>query len=194
MILKLVNKTEEAIISLLLVAMTLLVFWEVILRFGFSTGVSWAQEATLHLSAWFVLFGVSYVLKVGGHIGVDGFVKLFPPAGQRLISLFAVVLALVYCGLFLYGSWVYLDKMFLIGIELEDIPVPTWGAHGILLVGLGFLSMRLLILLWRIFRGEATGFPKKDEAEESLALAEPLKAERAVNMTEPSMTEKRAAQ
>jgi TRAP-type C4-dicarboxylate transport system permease large subunit len=141
---QLIDKTEEAIISLLLVAMTLLVFWEVILRFGFGTGVSWGQEATLHLSAWFVLFGVSYGLRVGAHIGVDAFVRMFRPLGQRILTTIAILLSLVYCGLFVYGAWVYLAKMRMIGIELEDIPVQTWLAHGILLVGLVLLSLRLL--------------------------------------------------
>jgi len=51
MFLKRLHKAEEAIISLLLVSMTLLVFIEVVLRFGFGTGFSWGQELTLHLSA-----------------------------------------------------------------------------------------------------------------------------------------------
>jgi C4-dicarboxylate transporter DctQ subunit len=59
MLIRALNKAEEAIISLLLVAMTLLVFFEVILRFVFSTGFIWSQELTLHISAWFVLFGAS---------------------------------------------------------------------------------------------------------------------------------------
>jgi C4-dicarboxylate transporter DctQ subunit len=179
MFFRIVNQVEEAIISLLLVAMTLLVFWEVILRFGFGTGVSWGQEATLHLSAWFVLFGVSYGLKVGAHIGVDAFVQLFSPLGQRVLTGIAVILSLVYCGLFLYGSWIYLAKMQMIGIELEDIEVQTWVAHSILLIGFTFLSIRLLELLWRVIRGSATGFPKVNEAEESLHLAQELREEMA---------------
>ncbi|MCF7983983.1 MAG: TRAP transporter small permease [Thiohalocapsa sp.] len=177
MFFRILNKTEEAIISLLLVAMTLLVFWEVILRFGFGTGVTWGQEATLHLSAWFVLFGVSYGLKVGAHIGVDAFVRLFPPAGQRLMTGIAVVLSLIYCGLFIYGAWIYLAKMKMIGIDLEDIEVQTWIAHSILLIGLVFLSIRLLLLLWKVIIGTATGFHKVDEAEESLHLARELREE-----------------
>ena len=55
MFFRIINQIEEAILSLLLVAMTLLVFVEVVLRFGFGTGLSWGQELTLHLSAWFVL-------------------------------------------------------------------------------------------------------------------------------------------
>jgi C4-dicarboxylate transporter DctQ subunit len=181
MFLRTINKAEEAIISLLLVTMTLLVFWEVILRFGFGTGVSWGQEATLHLSAWFVLFGASYGLKVGAHIGVDAFVRLFSPLGQRILTGIAVVLCLVYCGLFLYGSWVYLAKMHMIGIELEDIEVQTWLAHSILLIGFGFLTVRLLELFWQIIAGRATGFNKVDEAEESLHLAKELREEVGAN-------------
>ena len=177
MFLRFINKAEEAIISLLLVAMTLLVFWEVILRFGFGTGVSWGQEATLYLSAWFVLFGASYGLKVGAHIGVDAFIQMFPVLGQRILTGIAVVLSLVYCGLFIYGSWVYLSKMKRIGIELEDIEVQTWIAQSILLIGLVFLAIRLLELLWRVIRGRATGFQKVSEAEESMHLARELRAE-----------------
>ncbi|MCG6939972.1 MAG: TRAP transporter small permease [Thiohalocapsa sp.] len=175
MIRRIIEKTEEAIISLLLVAMTLLVFWEVILRFGFGKGISWGQEATLQLSAWFVLFGVSYGLKTGAHIGVDAFVRLFPPLGRRILTGVAVLLSLVYCGLFIYGSWVYLAKMHMIGIELEDIPVQTWIAHSILLIGLVMLSLRLLGLLWRVIRGTAMDFQHVDEAMESMHLARELR-------------------
>ena len=38
------------------------------------------------MSAWFVLLGVSYGLKVGAHIGVDAVVRLFPPVGRRITS------------------------------------------------------------------------------------------------------------
>lgn len=177
MLFRLIDKTEEAIISLLLVAMTLLVFWEVILRFVFNTGLTWGQEATLHLSAWFVLFGVSYGLKVGAHIGVDAFVRLLSPLGQRIITAVAVLLSLVYCGLFIYGSWIYLSKMHMIGIELEDIEIQTWVAHSILLIGLVMLSLRLLALLWQVATGKVTGFHRTDEAKESMHLAEELKRE-----------------
>lgn len=203
MLLRFVNRAEEAIISLLLVAMTLLVFVEVILRFGFDTGLTWGQELTLHLSAWFVLFGASYGLKTGVHINVDAFVRLFSPTGRRLLSVVAILSSLAYCGLFLVGSWWYLRKMFQIGVSMEDLEfedwmvdwlseetaeslgiyldeplVPLWLAHGMLLIGFLFLSIRLLELLWAVVVGRATGFGRVDEAQESLALAEELERER----------------
>ncbi|MEJ2393765.1 MAG: TRAP transporter small permease [Candidatus Thiodiazotropha sp.] len=177
MFLRMLNRAEEGIISLLLVTMTLLVFVEVVMRFGFGSGFLWAQELTLYLSAWFVLFGVSYGLKVGAHIGVDAFIKTLPVMGQRILSGIAVILSLTYCGLFIYGSWVYLYKMRRIHIELDDMPVELWIAQSILVIGLVFLSVRLLQLLWHIARGDATGFSHSNEAEESMKLAEELKAD-----------------
>ena len=175
--LRLLNKTEEAIICLLLALTTLLVFVDVIMRFGFNTGFMWTQELTLHMSAWFVLFGASYGIKVGSHIGVDAFVKLFPRTGRRILSAIGCLLALFYCGLILYGSWIYLGKVKRIGIELEDLPIPAWIAHGMLIVGFVFLSIRIAILLWDIITNKADGFRHANEAEDSMELVEELKGE-----------------
>jgi len=174
---RIVNGLEEAIISLLLASMTLLVFVEVVLRFGFGTGLMWAQELTLHLSAWMVLFGASYGVKVGSHIGVDALVKVLPPLPRRIVSGIAVLCCLVYCALFIEGAWVYLSKVHSIGLELEDLPIPKWIAHSILLIGMLMLAWRLLQLLWAIITGRQDGFKLSDEAQESMHLVEEAQAE-----------------
>lgn len=175
MLMRILNRTEEAVICILLVSTTLLVFIDVVMRFGFNTGFMWSQELTLHMSAWFVLFGASYGLKVGSHIGMDSFVKLFSRTGRRFMTGIAIILALGYCWLLLYGSWIYLAKMKMIGIDLEDMPIPAWLAHGMLLVGFTFLSIRLGIIFWEVITDRADGFKHADEAKESLELAEDIK-------------------
>ncbi|MGB0466985.1 MAG: TRAP transporter small permease [Pontibacterium sp.] len=176
MVQKIINRLEENILSLLMVSMTLLVFIEVILRFGFNTGIHWAQEVTLLLAAWFVLFGASYGVKVGAHIGVDVFVKLLPNGVHRAITLLAIVLCLFYCGLFIYGSWIYLAKLKMIGIELEDLPIPKWTTTSILVIGFVLLALRFLQLGWAVITGKSEGFHLADEGKESLEIAEELKA------------------
>jgi len=200
MLLRFLNRAEENIIAFLLVAMTLLVFTDVVMRFGWGSGFLWSQELTLYLSAWFVLFGISYGLKVGAHIGVDALVNQFPPLLRRLVSALAVLLSLVYCSLFLYGSWIYLQKIYAIGItvedmhlsswlaglfsesmaqalklDLEDPLIPLWFAQSILLIGLLLFSIRLLDLLRKIIVGQSSGFHHVDEAEESMQLVDELK-------------------
>ena len=179
MFLRVLNRVEEAVICILMVSTTLLVFLDVVMRFGFNAGFLWSQELTLHMSGWFVLLGASYGLKQGSHIGMDAFVKLFPLGGRKFLSGIGCVLALIYCGLILYGSWVYLEKMHMIGIELEDIAVPAWVAHSILIIGFTFLTIRVLILLWNIVFGDSEGFKHADEAKESMQIAEELSKEEA---------------
>jgi len=177
MFMRIMNRAEEAVICILLVLTTLLVFVDVVMRFGFNTGFMWSQELTLHMSAWFVLFGSSYGLKVGSHIGMDAFIKLFPRTMRRILSGIAAILAISYCSLIFYGSWIYLKKMKMIGIELEDIPVPAWLAHGMLVVGFAFLIIRLMIILWSIITNKADGFKHADEAKESMAIVEEIQGE-----------------
>jgi C4-dicarboxylate transporter DctQ subunit len=159
---------EESVISLLLVATTLLVFFEVFMRFVLHTGFLWMEEMTLHLSAWMVLFGAAWGVKVGAHIGVDAFIRHFSDGARRLLGVLAVILSLIYCALIGYGAFVYLGKLKRIGIELEDLPIPKWEAHSILLIGMVLLALRLLELLVRIARGQTLGFESVDEARKAL--------------------------
>lgn len=171
---RIIHRLEESFLCLLLVAMTLLVFAEVVARFGFNAGIHWAQELTLILSGWFVLFGASYGVRVGCHIGVDVFVKMLPRHVHRGVTIFAVLLCLFYCGLFLYGSWVYLAKLHMIGIELDDMPIPVWTTTSILLIGFALLTLRFLQLLWAVLTKQCDGFHLADEAKESMHIAKEL--------------------
>lgn len=174
MVVRFIHKLEENIVALLLVTMTLLVFAEVIMRFVFSTGVTWIQEATLYTAAWFVLFGASYGVRIGAHIGVDVLVKLLPEPLRRLAGLLAIALCFVYCALFLLGSWDYLQLMHMIGIEMEDIAIPKWMAMMIMPVGFVLLVIRFAELGWAILTGKKDGFHLADEGKDSMHLAEEL--------------------
>jgi C4-dicarboxylate transporter, DctQ subunit len=167
-----VEKMEEGILSLLLASMTLLVFMEVVMRFVFNTGLLWAEELTLLLSAWMVLLGASYGIKKGTHIGVDALVRTFPDGLRRVVAIITAVLCVAYCGLFIYGAWGYLSLMHMIGIELEDMAIPRWIGHSILLIGFALLALRLIQLIVRLIQGKSKGFELMDEAKDSMQLAQ----------------------
>ncbi len=162
------SKLEEHIIAALLVAMTLMVFLEVIMRFVVGVGVLWLEELTLHTAAWFILFGASYGVKVGAHIQVDVLVNALGPGLKRKVGAFAVAASVVYCGLIIYGAWIYLAKIQSIDLEMEDFEFPKWIAHSILVIGFGLLAVRLVHLLRRILTGDADGFEVASEAKEVL--------------------------
>lgn len=177
MFLRVIDRIEEAIIAFLLVTFTGLMVLEVVMRYIFKSGFLWNQELTLNLSAWFVLFGVSYGLKKGSHICVDAFVRLFPQGGQRVLTVIASLLSLIYCGLVLYGGWVYLGKMKRVGTYLHDLPVPVWVSFSIMIPAFVFLTIRIILLLVNVIRGEEDVFRHADEAQDSMEIVEELKSE-----------------
>ena len=130
-----VNAFEEGAIAFLFAAMTLVTFSQVVARYVFNTGVVWALELTVYLFAWLVLFGMSYGIKVHAHLGIDALVKQFPSRAQRVFGLLAVAAGLIYGAILLVGSWLYVWKLFRIGIESEDLPIPQWVPMAILPVG-----------------------------------------------------------
>jgi C4-dicarboxylate transporter DctQ subunit len=177
MFIRLLHKAEEIILSSFLVMMTLLVFLDVILRFIFNSGIAWLQEVTLYMMAWFVLFGASYGVKVGAHIGVDSFVKLFPKPVRQFIGILSVLICIIYSAIFMVAGWNYLSKLHKIQIQMEDLEIERWLSESIILIGFVLLMLRFIQLLIKIIKGEAEGFSHIDEADESLELAKQISLE-----------------
>jgi C4-dicarboxylate transporter DctQ subunit len=163
-----VHHVEEGLIALILGAMTILTFIQVVLRYGFNSGFIWALEADFYLFSWLVLIGISYCVRVRAHIGVDAAVKLLPPRGQRVIGIVVLALALLYTALMLYGSVEYIDRMMIIDIEAEDIPIKRWILSVCLPIGFVLLGIRLLEMGWRIATGRSQGYELADEAHEAI--------------------------
>lgn len=162
------ERLEEGLIALLLAAMTILTFTQVVLRYGFNSGFVWALETTTYLFGWLILFGLSYCVRVHAHIGIDLLVKALPEAARRLVGLTAIALCLLYAGLMAYGAWGYIERLMRLGITAEDIPLQRWLLTAILPIGFVLLGIRLLEQAILILRGEAQGFELADEAAEVL--------------------------
>ena len=102
-----VHEFEETFIAILLGAMTLITFVNVILRYVFNSSLIWGLEATSILFAWLVLFGMSYAVKVTAHLGVDAIINMVSPSGRRVLALVSAALCIAYALLLLKGAWDY---------------------------------------------------------------------------------------
>ncbi|MGE0845506.1 MAG: TRAP transporter small permease [Flavobacteriaceae bacterium] len=168
MLLRIANRLEEGAIAFLLAAMTLLSFVQVILRYVFNSGLSWALEASTYLFAWLVLIGISYGVKVGAHIGVQALVDMLPPRVKRFVSLIAGGLCIVYAVLLTIGSWKYFQTVKMIGVTGEDINIQRWILLLVLPFGFAMLIVRLAQATWSIALGKEVGFKLHDEAADAM--------------------------
>jgi C4-dicarboxylate transporter DctQ subunit len=167
---KYLKRLDEWLIAILLAAMTLLTFSQVVMRYVFNSGFTWALELTTILFACMIFIGISYGVRVGAHIGVDALIKLFNPKLRRVVSIAAVLLCLLYAGMVIYGSWQYVMKMKMVGIELEDMAIPMWIVRAILPLGFALLVLRFLPVLYNLVRGKSDHLRLANEVAEALKL------------------------
>lgn len=97
---------EERLIALILGAMTVITFANVIAR-GLDTNILWALEATVFLFGWLVLLGASYAVRVRAHLGVDAVINALSPGWRRVVGLFAGGCCLLYAIFMMKGAWDY---------------------------------------------------------------------------------------
>lgn len=166
---KFVDRLEEGVIAFLLTAMTLVSFVQVVARYVFNYSFVWALELTTYLFAWLIFLGMSYGVRVHGHIGVDALVKNLAPSKARVVAIVATILCLVYASIVFYGGWIYVRKMYDIGIMGEDVPIPQWVPRLVLPFGYGLLFIRFSQLLYRLIAGKDVHL-LVDEAEDALKL------------------------
>lgn len=167
---KFLKRLDEWLIALMLAAMTLLTFVQVVLRYVFDSGFTWALQMNTVMFAVMIFIGISYGVRVGAHIGVDAVVKLLPPKLRRLTSMVAVLLCLVYAGFVIYGSTIYVMKMKSVGIEMDDLPLKIWIARAILPVGFLLLGLRFMPILVNLATGKSDRLHLADEVQEALKL------------------------
>ena len=139
---KILDYFEEWVMSLMLLGMTTLAFMQVVRRYVFNTGFSWTLELTMVLFAFMIFLGISYGVRVGAHIGVDALVNLLSPTKRRYVSIVAVVLSLVYVAFILVGSWTYVSKMMMVGVEFDDLPIERWKVLIVMLIGYLMIAFR----------------------------------------------------
>jgi C4-dicarboxylate transporter DctQ subunit len=104
---RVVNEIEETAIALILGLMTLITFTNVVLRYGFNTGLIWGLEMVSFLFAWLVLFGMSYAVKITAHLGVDAIINLLSKPKQRILAMVAAAVCIAYAFLLMKGAWDY---------------------------------------------------------------------------------------
>lgn len=161
------ERLEEGLIALLLAAMTLVTFAQVVARYIFNYSFVWALELTTFLFGGLIFFGISYGVRVGAHIGVDALVKVLPVKIAHRVGLVATLLCILYSVIVFVGGWIYVSKMYDIGILAQDIPIPQWVPRLVMPIGFALLFFRFVQVLYNMLRGKNAAL-LGDEVEDAL--------------------------
>ena len=97
----------ESLMATCLGVMAVAVFINVVLRYGFGSGVAASEELSRLLFVWLVFIGATAAYPAGEHMAFTSLVGLLQdkPALFRAMSLFIRLLVLLACALLGWGAW-----------------------------------------------------------------------------------------
>ncbi len=164
-----------------LVAMVIMVFGNVVLRWVFNSGITVSEEMSRYCFIWLTYIGAMVAMRENGHLGVDTLVRKLPLGGKKLCVFLSECLMLFCNALFFIGTW----KMH----ELQVTNVsPVVGLSMIWIYGMGYIVGAVMAIinvhkLYRLLSGqmredemvmvvEAEGLQEAEEAIKSAQKAE----------------------
>ena len=182
MLLRLLDRLEEIIISVLIAAATVLIFVAVVQRYGLSNAgaligwgnaqgmpwvsdaaraifkflnsfnLTWAQEVCIYLFVWMAKFGAAYGVRTGIHVGVDILLNALPPGKRYYMILFGLLAGALFTAI--VGS---LGAHFVYHISQTeqtspDLEIPMWIVYLAVPLGSYLMCFRFLQVAWTFAR------------------------------------------
>lgn len=151
------SKVLEITIVFSLTIMVAMVFGNVVLRYGFNSGISISDEISRYLFIWLIFLGAILGMKEHTHIGVDTLLKRLPSGGKKFCLILSHALMLYCCGLILVGSWE--QTMINLGNKSPVSGISIGWVYG---VGIFFSIATGIILLFGLWRALFGQLSEKD--------------------------------
>ncbi len=141
----------ELLVVACMVAMVVMVFGNVILRYAFNSGITVSEELSRYCFIWLTYIGAMIAMRERGHLGVDTMVKHLPVGGKKACLFVSEALMLLCNILFIMGTY-----------EMHELQVtnisPVVGISMIWIYGVGYvvgavMGLFNLNVLFRLLTG-----------------------------------------
>ena len=155
-------KAVDGLLAAMLASMLLMVLGNVILRYGFGTGITVSEELSRTLFVWITFVGAVVATREGTHLGVDSMVTHLPPRAKVACACLSELIVLACCALIFWGTWRQHEVNATTASLLTGMPlIWTFGVGYVVSLGIGGLG---ILKLWRIATGTVAETERFDAA------------------------------
>lgn len=99
---KWVKRIEEAFVGICLISVTIILFVNIVLRYGFSANTNWAEELIRYVMIWITFIGSAICFRRSLHVGIDFFIDYLSKKWGSLIALFVNAASIIFMIFILY--------------------------------------------------------------------------------------------
>ncbi len=177
---KILDRLEEWIITLLMGGATAIIFLAVVHRYLaglsipglqdwlLSLNVSWTQELCIIMFVWMAKFGAAYGVRTGIHVGVDVLINRLSDQTRGKFILFGLLAGALFTATvatlgahFVWENGAHYAFLHFTGAELGDVPEgpttpdlewPTWIVYSAIPLGSSLMCFRFLQVAWGFLR------------------------------------------
>jgi TRAP-type C4-dicarboxylate transport system permease small subunit len=132
-----------------LVAMSLIVLWQVIVRFALNWGNSWTELTAIMIMSWFIFLGAAVGVRENYHLGFDVLLYVLPKGSKKILRTISDLVVLSFAiGMIVYGITLmqlqWNEKMPSLGISgaFRYLPLAAGGAL------ITLFSVERIVLRW----------------------------------------------
>ncbi len=125
-----VNRLIGRAVRWLAVALVLVQFAVVVLRYAYGSSFIWMQEGVVYLHAFMFMLAIGYTYLLDAHVRVDFFYGGWSDRAKAWTDLLGVLVAVLpFCALLVWASWSYVARSFLMGegpLQVGGLPLTPW--------------------------------------------------------------------
>jgi TRAP-type C4-dicarboxylate transport system permease small subunit len=152
-----INKIEVTMCIILMIAITVVTFIQVIMRYVMHNSLSWSEELARYLFIWLTYVGVSYGSKEMKHVKIEAALTLFPNKVRPYIVILGDLLFLAFSIFVVYTSYEVVLKQLEFKQKSPAIEMPIWIIYAAPMVGFAFTTIRQIQTISYRFKKLRTG-------------------------------------
>lgn len=142
-------KLERFVATWCTLFMIVIMFMNVVLRYGFNFAFNWGDEIVRYLNIYAAFFAISAAYKNNGHIAIDTVVEqLIPKKLKKFFRLASEIVSLLFCLFCLWFGVVLTLKLLGTGQQSPGLGVPMFLMYMVIPLGMALSSIQIII---RIF-------------------------------------------
>lgn len=132
----------------LLTGMALMVFVNVVLRYGFNTGIAISEEMSRFFFIWLTFIGAVVTFHENGHLGVETLVQIFGRRGRVICMGLTNALILFCCAVLFWGTWLQMPINATMRAPVSGLPmISVFGVSFFTATGIGLIAAYRLFLI-----------------------------------------------
>lgn len=174
MLLRLLDRFEEILISLLMATAVALIFLAVVHRFSLTLAadmvgfgrthemawlqsaarstfkainalkLTWAQEACIYLFVWMAKFGAAYGVRVGIHVGVDILAERLEGTARKVITTIAMSGGIIFTAILVWIGTDFVWHVYVNGQTSPDLEIKMWIVYLAVPLGSALMCFRFI--------------------------------------------------